>query len=179
MRISDWSSDVCSSDLGARAVPLGFAVEDVCLWRSAQDGNFYAIAVGEGGRIDQQLVFTSADGKVDARQARQFNLASEAKHCVADDRSGALYIAEEAVGIWRFDADPEAEIAPTLVDAARLGRISKEVGGVALYDGGPGADWLIASDASSGHVFVYDRAADDRWLGAVSLTGADIGRAHV
>src|SRR3546814_17222378 len=107
MRISDWSSDVCSSDLGARAVPLGFAVEDVCLWRSAQDGNFYAIAVGEGGRIDQQLVFTSADGKVDARQARQFNLASEAKHCVADDRSGALYIAEEAVGIWRFDADPE------------------------------------------------------------------------
>src|SRR3546814_1061953 len=85
MRISDWSSDVCSSDL--------------------------------------------------------FNLASEAKHCVADDRSGALYIAEEAVGIWRFDADPEAEIAPTLVDAARLGRISKEVGGVALYDGGPGADW--------------------------------------
>src|SRR3546814_17229473 len=82
-------------------------------------------------------------------------------------------MAEEAVGIWRFDAGPEAEIAPTLVDAARLGRISKEVGGVALYDGGPGADWLIASDASSGHVFVYDRAADARWLGAVSLTGAD------
>src|SRR3546814_6695433 len=61
----------------------------------------------------------------------------------------------------------------TTLFRARLGRISKEVGGVALYDGGPGADWLIASDASSGHVFVYDRAADDRWLGAVSLTGAD------
>src|SRR3546814_13676618 len=105
MRISDWSSDVCSSDLGARAVPLGFAVEDVCLWRSAQDGNFYAIAVGEGGRIDQQLVFTSADGKVDARQARQFNLASEAKHCVADDRSGELYIADEEAGIWRRTED--------------------------------------------------------------------------
>src|SRR3546814_9841701 len=68
------------SEIGARAVPLGFAVEDVCLWRSAQDGNFYAIAVGEGGRIDQQLVFTSADGKVDARQARQFNLARSEEH---------------------------------------------------------------------------------------------------
>src|SRR3546814_15604793 len=75
------------SEIGARAVPLGFAVEDVGLWSSAQDGNFYAIAVGEGGRIDQQLVFTSADGKVDARQARQFNLASEAKHCVEIGRA--------------------------------------------------------------------------------------------
>nr|WP_286207796.1 phytase [Hephaestia sp. MAHUQ-44] len=164
--------DGALTEIGARAVPLGFAVEDVCLWRSAQDGNFYAVAVGEGGRIDQQLVFTTADGEVDARQARQFNLASEAKHCVADDRNGALYIAEEAVGIWRFDADPEAEIAPTLVDAARLGQISEEVGGVALYDGGPSANWLIASDASAGRVFLYDRAQDDRWLGAVSLTGA-------
>ncbi|HVI99882.1 MAG TPA: phytase [Sphingomonas sp.] len=164
--------DGALSEVGARAVPLGFAVEDVCLWHSVQDGNFYAIAIGEGGRIDQQLVFATADGRVDARQARQFNLASEAKHCVADDRSGALYIAEEAVGIWRFDADPEAEIAPRLIDAARLGRITKEVGGVALYHGGADADWLIASDASSGRIFVYDRAQDDRWLGAVSLAGA-------
>src|SRR3546814_18235113 len=147
------------SEIGARAVPLGFAVEDVCLWRIAQDGNFYSIAVCEGGRIDQQLVVTSADGKVDARQARQFNLASEAKHCVADDRSGALYIAEEAVGIWRFDADPAAEIEPTLVDAARPGRSNKEVGGVAHYDGGPGPDWLIASERRRARASTYAPAA--------------------
>jgi 3-phytase len=160
------------ADVGARAVPLGFAVESVCLWHSAKDGNFYAFAVGDGGRVDQQLVFANAEGKVDARQARAFSLASEVKHCVADDDSGDLYLAEEAVGIWRFGADPEAEIVPTLVDAARLGHVTGEVSGVALYEGGTSADWLIASDASSGRLFVYDRAQDDRWLGAVSLTGA-------
>src|SRR3546814_15173051 len=80
------------SEIGARAVPLGFAVEDVCLWRSAQDGNFYAIAVGEGGRIDQQLVFTSAHGKVDARQAPKFHIASEAKPWVAADCRRAPYL---------------------------------------------------------------------------------------
>jgi 3-phytase len=160
------------TDIGARAVPLGFAVESVCLWHSAKDGNFYAFAVGEGGRVDQQLVYATAQGKVDARQARAFSLASEVKHCVADDDTGDLYLAEEAVGIWRFGADPEAEIVPTLIDAARLGHVTGEVGGVALYEGGANADWLIASDASSGRLFVYDRAQDDRWLGAVSLIGA-------
>ena len=36
-------------EVGARSVPLGFAVENVCLLSNASDGGVYAIAVGEGG----------------------------------------------------------------------------------------------------------------------------------
>jgi len=158
-------------EVGARSVPLGFAVEDVCLLRNASDGGLYAVAVGDGGEIEQLLLYANAAGQVDARSTRRINLPSKIKYCVADDATGQLYASQQAVGVWRFNGDPEADAAPALVDAARLGRISEESGSLALYDGGQGARYLIATDASSGRLFVYDHSADDAYLGAASLTG--------
>ena len=160
-------------EVGARSAPLGFAVEDVCLLHNASDGGFYAVAVGDGGEIEQQLLYVNDQGQVDARSARRITLPSKIKYCVADDATGQLYVSQQAVGIWRFNGDPEADAAPTLIDAARLGRISEESGSLALYDGGPGARYLIATDASSGRLFVYDHGAGDAYLGAASLTGRD------
>jgi len=157
------------TDVGARPFPLGFEVENVCLWQSANDGNVYAFALGNRGQVDQQLVYATSAGKVDMRPARRINLASEVNHCVADDAGGQLYVAERSVGIWRIDANPEIEVEPRLIDAVRLGKITKKVGGLALYNGGSKANWLIAADASTARLFVYDRAQDDRWLGAVTL----------
>ncbi len=160
-------------EIGARAVPLGFAVEGVCLFRNAPDGGLYAIAVGDGGEFDQQLIYTDAAGKLDARLSRRIGLPSPAEHCVADDRSGDVYVSEQAVGLWKFSGDPEADATPTLIDAPRLGHVTEELGGLALYDGGEGARYLIASDASSGDLFFYDRGDDDAWRGKVSVKGLD------
>jgi 3-phytase len=110
---------------------------------------------------------------VDVRQSRRIGLPSPAEHCVGDDRGGQVYVSEQAVGLWRFNGDPETDATPTLIDAPRLGRITEEVGGVALYDGGEGARYLIASDASSGRLFVYDTGKDDAYVGAAAVTGAD------
>lgn len=166
------------SEVGARSVPLGFAVEGVCFLRNASDGGLYVIAVGDGGEFDQQLVFVNDQGRVDSRQSRRLGLPSPAEHCVADDATGQVYVSEQAVGIWRFSGDPETDATPVLIDAPRLGRISEEVGGVALYDGGAGARYLIASDASSGSLYAYDRDADDAWVGAARIaapSGALVG----
>lgn len=157
------------SEVGARSVPLGFAVEGVCFLRNAADGGLYVIAVGDGGEFDQQLVFVNDQGRVDSRQSRRLGLPSPAEHCVADDATGQVYVSEQAVGIWRFNGDPETDATPVLIDAPRLGRISEEVGGVALYDGGAGARYLIASDASGGRLYAYDRDADDAWIGAARI----------
>lgn len=80
-------------EVGARAVPLGFAVEDVCLLRNASDGGLYAVAVGDGGEIEQLLLYADAEGRVDARSARRINLPSKVKYCVADDVTGQLRLA--------------------------------------------------------------------------------------
>ena len=165
-------ADGSLDEVSARPVPLGIAVEGTCLYRSTQDGSLYAFALGDGGEIDQYLLFEPSAGRVDAKLVRRLHVASTVEHCVADDSTGQLYVSEQGLGIWRFDAEPETEVLPVLVDAVRLGKITEEVGGLALYNGGEGARWLIASNASAGQLFVYDHSRDDAFAGALSITSA-------
>jgi 3-phytase len=158
-----------TTPIDARPLKLGFAGEGVCLHRSARDGALYAFALGGAGQLDQWLLYPTEGGKLDGRLVRRMTLSSEAKFCVADDVSGQLYVAQEAVGIWRYDADPEAEAAPTLIDANRLGKITGEVGGLAVLNGGKGGDYLVASNVEGGNFNVYDRNADDRFVGAFKV----------
>lgn len=155
------------------AAPLGFAAENVCLFRHRSDGALYAIVVGDGGEIDQQLIYADTDGRLSARSVRRLNVISTVKQCVVDEASAIAYVSEETVGVWRFDANPEAYAAPVLIDSPRLGRLGEEVGGLALHDGGPGARWLIASDAAAGRLNLYDREADDAYIGSVTVTAPD------
>lgn len=160
------------TEVGARAMPLGFAVEGICLFRNPLGDALYAFVVGDGGEIDQQVLYPTADGKLDARQVRRINVPSTLKQCVAD-RRGQVYASEETVGIWRFDADPEADVSATLIDTPRLGHIEEEVGGLALHDGGEGSRWLLASDASAGRINVYDRNRDDAYAGSFAVAAGD------
>jgi 3-phytase len=161
--------------LDTRPLMLGYAGEGLCLHRSARDGALYAFSLGGEGQLDQWLLFPTADGKLDGRIVRRLHLSSEAKYCVTDDASGALYVAQTAVGIWRYDADPEAEAVPTLIDAARLGHLAGETGGLAVVNGGPQGDYLVAANTDAGDYNVYDRARDDRFLGSfrIQAGGAD------
>lgn len=157
-------------DVGARAVPLGFAAEGVCLYRHPLDGALHAFIVGDGGEVDQQIVHATADGKLDARQVRRISVPSPLKQCVVDAANGHVYASEENVGIWRFNADPESDVSAALVDSPR-GHIEEEVGGLAIHDGGPGARWLLASNASAGHLNVYDLERDTAYIGSVAVAG--------
>lgn len=162
-----------AASLDAKPLTLDYAGEGVCLHRAPRDGSLYAFTLGVAGQMDQWLLFPTVDGKLDGRIVRRLHLSSEAKYCVADDASGALYVAQEAVGVWRYDADPEAEPVPTLIDAARLGQVAGEVAGLALVDGGQAARFLVAANATAGDYLVYDRARDDAYVGAFRIQTGD------
>jgi len=164
----DYASGATAA-VDAKPLQLGYSGEGICLHRSARDDALYAFAMGREGQLDQWLLYPTADGKVDGRVVRRLHLSSEAKYCVTDDASGALYVAQQAVGIWRYDADPEAEPVPTIVDINRLGHLAGEVGGLAVINGGKGADYLVAANVDTGDFNVYDRGADDRFLGAFKV----------
>lgn len=144
---------------------LGFAGESLCLIAGARDGLPYAFVVGDGGEIAQFLIGRGDNG-LSAAPVRQLSVPTTAAQCVADSATGDLYVAEEAVGVWRFNADAEADAAPEIIDAPRLGQLNGETKGVALH--GP---WLIASDSSIGALTVYDRRRDHAFVGRVSLAG--------
>jgi len=171
----DFASGAAAS-LEARPLALGYAGEGLCLHKSARDGALYAFTLGGEGQLDQWLLFQAADGQLNGRIVRRLHLSSEAKYCVADDASGTLYVAQQAVGIWRYDADPEAEAVATVVDINRLGRIKGEVSGLAILDGGDQGNYLVAANADAGDYNVYDRNADDRFLGAfrIQTDGHDV-----
>lgn len=156
----------------AREISVGFASESMCLYRDRRDSTLYAFVLGGGGEIAQYMISGSANG-LDAHLVRTLRVASEASYCNADDVTGDLYVAEQGVGFWRFEADPEAEVVPTLVDAARLGRVTEEAGGLAVYNAGA-ASYLVASDASANQFHVYDRNNDYEYRGtfAVPANGA-------
>lgn len=176
-RLRLFARDYASGEMtpvDVRPLQLGFSGEGICLHRSARDGALYAFAMSRAGNLDQWLLLPTADGKIDGRVVRRLTLSSEAKFCVAADASGALYVAQQAAGIWRYDADPEADPVPSIVDINRLGRLTGEVNGLALVNGGKGADYLVAVNADGGDFNVYDRSADDRFVGAfrVQTNGA-------
>jgi 3-phytase len=156
LRLFDLDADSgAARERTAREIDLGFAGESLCLYRDARDSTLYAFALGGGGEIAQYMIFANGN-TLDARLVRQLHLASEVSFCTADDATGDLYVAEQGVGFWRFDADPEAEVVPQLIDAARIGRVTEEAGGLAVYNAGA-ANYLVASDASASQFHVYDR----------------------
>ena len=162
------------AEVGARPLPLGFAGEGICLYQHRLDGSLHAFIVGDGGEVDQQVIFAAADGKLDARPVRRISLPSPLKQCVVDG-DGHVFASEEAVGIWRFNADPEADVSATLIDAPRLGHIEEEVSGLAVHDGGEGHQWLFASDATAGRINIYDRARDGAYLGSFQVSAPGDG----
>ena len=161
-------------EVGARPLPLGFAGEGICLYQHRLDGSLHAFIVGDGGEVDQQVIFDAGDGKLDARPVRRISLPSPLKQCVVDN-NGHVFASEETVGIWRFNADPEADVSATLIDAPRLGHIEEEVGGLAVHDGGEGRQWLFASDATAGRINIYDRAKDGAYLGSFQVSAPGEG----
>lgn len=147
----------------AREINLGFAAESLCLYRDARDATLYTFALGGAGEIAQYMISASSAG-LDARLVRQLHLASEVSYCTADDATGDLYVAEQGVGFWRFDANPEAEVVPQLIDAARIGHVTEEAGGIAVYNA-DAASYLVASDASANQFRIYDRNNDHAFVG--------------
>jgi 3-phytase len=154
----------------ARAIPVGFSGESLCLYRDARDSTLYAFALGGDGQIAQYMIGARSGG-LDATLVRELRVASEASYCTADDATGDLYVAEQGVGFWRFDANAEAEVVPTLIDATRLGDITGEAGGIAVYNGGT-VNYLIASDADANRFHVYDRNDGYAPRGTFTLAGS-------
>ncbi|MEQ9315038.1 MAG: phytase, partial [Henriciella sp.] len=123
-------------EVGSGAETFDYAAENVCFYRHALDGLHYAFIVGDGGQVAQNLLYETAGGKVSIRPVRQINVPSTIKQCVADAGSGTVFVSEESVGIWRFNADPESETGAAILDRVDRDHIDEEVGGLAVYDGG-------------------------------------------
>jgi 3-phytase len=99
---------------------------------------------------------------------------SVSEGCVFDEQHNALYVSEEAVGLWRFALSEGRETSRRLVD--RVGSstgLTADVEGVTLWtQPGSRAGYLIVSAQAANRFIVYDRASPNRFRGAFTVGGS-------
>lgn len=138
-------------------IPLDF--EDpygMCLYRSPVDNSLYAFVNDQEPSTYVQLRIEGSEGGIVAEEVRRFVVGSQPEGCVADDRTGRLYVGEEAIGIWEYGAEPDAGDERTLFATADGQQIVADVEGLALLPRGDAGGYLFASSQGDSAYAVFD-----------------------
>src|SRR5262249_16718508 len=93
-----------------------------------------------------------------------FKLGSTVEGCVADDGLGHFYISEEAVGIWKFGAEPDAGEQRTQVSKVGDGHLFADVEGLTIAYGKDGAGYLIVSSQGNHSYVGYRRENNNEFV---------------
>ncbi|WP_028964889.1 phytase [Sphingomonas phyllosphaerae] len=144
----------------------------MCLWQRARDKALFAFVVMKDGRIDQVAIdLTAATPRVTT--VRSMKLATQSEGCVADDRTGQLYVAEEDVGLWRFAADPAAPVTATPVAKVDGKTLVADAEGLALAPRGRDGGFLVVSSQGDSKYTLY-RLPDVTFAGYFRINGGTI-----
>jgi 3-phytase len=150
-------------NVAARKIKHNLAVYGMCMYNSPKTGKAYYFGTSKSGDIEQWELFDNG-GKIDAKKVRGIKLNSTVEGCVADDQLGHLYIAEEAIGIWKFGAEPDAGSERTQVAKVGDGRLFADVEGLAIAYGKDGAGYLMASSQGDHSYVVYRREGNNEFV---------------
>jgi myo-inositol-hexaphosphate 3-phosphohydrolase len=157
--------DAATARLGevtdADAVLSLSAGEGLCLY--SEDPALYAFGVASTGLVVQfVLADADGDGLVESREVRRFAVGSEAEGCAVDDETGALYVSEEDVGLWRYDAAPGAGGDRVAVDTMTTagGHLTADVEGVTVAGPVVIASAQTGRDPEKSYFTVYDRTTN-------------------
>ena len=150
----------------------GVEVYGTCLYRSAATGDLHVFVNDKDG-VNVQLRLGDDGAGLVAEEVRRFDAGDQVEGCVADDELGAYYVGEEEVGIWRYGAEPDAGEERSQVDATGAGHLTADVEGLALYRGGGGTGYLIASSQGDSSFAVYRRDGENEYVTGFEVVDGD------
>lgn len=113
---------------------LPYPVEGLCLYQpSATELNVFLL---DEQQMAHQLLLTDTAEKLEQAEIRQFPLPPNSEYCVVDDTTEQLFVSEENVGVWAYNARAESEVARSVVDlVAPHGKLQKNAGPLAVSQG--------------------------------------------
>ena len=156
--------------LGSVASGAGEAY-GVCMYRDTT--GLYAFMVAKDGTINQ--VKLDVSGATPSGQiVRTMKLATQSEGCVADERTGRLYVGEEDVGLWRFDARATGSVTPIKIAPADGKNIVADAEGVAIADDPKAGRFIIVSSQGDNAYSVY-RADTDAYVGRFRIGAGAVG----
>jgi 3-phytase len=135
------------------------------MYRSNKSGKFYYFGTSKQGVVEQYELFDAGQGAVSAKKVRQINVGTQLEGCVADDELGYLYVGEEEIGIWKYQAEPDANLERIKVDGVRPnGNLVADVEGLTIANGSEGKGYLIASSQGNNSYVVYQREGNNAYV---------------
>ena len=148
----------------------------VCLHRDL-GGRLYAFVNDKSGKYQQWRLDAGNDeaGALALTLVREFAVRTKPEGCVADDANGTLYVGEEATGVWKLTAAPEAALDFELI--AEVGDVlTADVEGLAIHRAAadrPG--FLIASSQGDDRYAVFDLADGHAYRGSFRIVANSTG----
>ncbi|WP_294391240.1 phytase [uncultured Sphingomonas sp.] len=164
--------------LAATLVPLGKVpvgtgeAYGVCLYR--KDAALFAFNVLKDGTINQVALDLSGPAPT-GRTVRTMKLATQSEGCVADDRTGRLYVAEEDVGVWRFDTAASGGWAGRKVADVDGSRIVADTEGVTIAAEGRGDGGYLLVSSQGDNAYAVYRLRDDAFVGRFRIAAGAFG----
>jgi 3-phytase len=163
------------ADVAAAPIPTGMRDPyGLCMYHSARSGKLYVFINNPDVGEFRQWEIEARGARLTGTLVREFAVGTQAEGCVADDETGALYIAEEDVGLWRYAAEPDGGTERRQLDStAEGGRLKADVEGVGLFRGKGGAGYVIVSNQGADNFAVYRREGDNPFIGFFSIVAND------
>lgn len=136
--------------------------------RPEYENRFYAITVGTDGKLEQWEL-SDDNGKIKTRLGRVVQFDSQCEGLVADNETGNLFVAEEAVGIWKMPATPAAGDKKELIGDLSKDKLAADIEGLALYQGAGSKGYLIASSQGNNSFAVFTLGSKNKYLGSFMI----------
>jgi 3-phytase len=132
----------------------------------ADAGGIYVFVNNGGDGLYRQWLITAPDGKAVGERVREFEVGSQAEGCAADDEAGALYVAEEGGGFYRYSAKPDGGSVRKEIDRVDGSNgLQADIEGVEIWAGADGAGFIVLSNQGADNYAVYRREGDNAFVG--------------
>lgn len=153
---------------GVQELPVDFEPYGSCNYRSRKTGKEYLFVNNKEARYLQYELTANTNGTLQTTLVREFSGGSggQVEGCVADDEAGVLFLGEEPLGIWRYEAEPTGSTVgvriATVGDASGL---HADVEGITIVPAKSGpSGYIIVSSQGISSYFVYERAAPHKFV---------------
>ena len=151
----------------------------VALYRSPITTDSYVFANRrQTGDVAQFKLIDKGNGKIGAERVRNFTVPTttgrdaQLEGMVVDQETGFLYIGQEDVGIWKYQAEPNGSNTGKLIDRVKdLGgtRLEEDVEGLSIYYGKNGTGYLLASSQGDNTFAAYTREGNNDYVGQFAI----------
>jgi 5'/3'-nucleotidase SurE len=170
--LSDLSASIFGIDDGEQTA-YGIAT-----YTSPIDGKSYVfVSQREGDQIAQLELIDNGEGQIDAKLVRTLTVPiseggeledAQVEGMVVDRELGYLYVGQEKVGIWKFQAEVNASVEGRLIEPVKPDGnvLTADVEGLTIYYAADGKGYLLASSQGDSSYAAFSREGNNDYLGS-------------